>query len=106
MAALVLTDLQKVSLSLLITNAVGNPAPVDGPPTWTLSVPGVVSLVVAPDGMSAVATSIAAGLTRLTVSADADLSSGVKQISTFLDIQVVASEAVSIIIVAASPEPK
>ena len=105
--ALVLTDLQKVSLSVAFTTAAGNPAVVDGTPVWASSDEAVVSVVAAEDGLSAVATTVGPlGLAQVSVAADADLGDGVKPIVGTLDISVIASEAVFAGLVAGVPELK
>lgn len=104
---LVMTDLQRVRLALVITNPAGNPAPVEGPPRWTLAVPNVVDLTVDPDGMAAWATSVGAGETEVRVEADANLSPATTTLITgALGIQVLPSEATSVVIVAGTPELK
>ena len=104
---LILTDAQKVSLAVAFTNPIGNPAPVDGVPAWTVSDPNVIDLQVADDGLSAVAvTKGPLGPCQVTVTADADMGSGVRSITGTLDIEVRASEAVAVGIVAGTPETR
>jgi hypothetical protein len=91
--AFILTDEQKVTLTLQPTTAKGKIAPVQGIPAWSISNPIVLSLTIAPDGMSAVATSLAVGSGVVSALADADLSAGVSQISGSLAIQVVPAMA-------------
>jgi hypothetical protein len=76
-----LTTAQQFNVTLTITDTAGNPAPVDGVPVWATSDATVVAVTAAADGMSAVAPGIAAGVARLTVTADADLGSGVQTIT-------------------------
>ena len=104
---IVLTDMQKDLLSIQPRDAAENPAPVDGVPTWTVSDETILSLAVAPDGLSAVVTAVGPlGTAQVTVSADADMGEGITTISGVIDIQVVASQAVSLSVVAGVPEAK
>src|SRR6267142_6349149 len=51
-----LTDVQKCTLSIAPVDAKGNPAPVDGAPSWSVSDPALLDLTPAADGLSAVVT--------------------------------------------------
>lgn len=105
--ALQLQDVEKVALLIAPVDAVGNPAKVDGVPVWETSAPSIVTLEVAADGLSAVAsTEGPLGAVRITVTADADLGAGIETITGVLDIEVIASKAVSLSITAGTPEPK
>ena len=105
--ALILTDEQECELSAEFTTSAGNPGRVDGVPTWTVSNPGVVSLIVSDDGTQAlIRTTGGLGSTQVAVSADADLGAGVRQVSAVLDVTVQAAEVVTVGIVAGAPRPK
>lgn len=105
--ALALTDEQKVALSIEPKTAAGNPARLDGVPVWSVSDAEFLTLEVAPDGLSAVATTTGKlGVCQIQVTADADLGDGVRELTALLDIQLVAAEAVTLGIVAGTPEPK
>ncbi len=105
--ALVLTDEQKVSISLQPVTAAGNPAKVDGAPTWSSSDPSILALDVAPDGLSAVATTVGpVGTSQIHVNADADLGAGVVPLDALLDVEVIAAQAASLTLVAGTPELK
>ncbi len=105
--SLTLLDTQKVPLSIAPVDAVGNPAPVDGIPEWTVSDSAVLAIEVADDGMSALVTTVGPlGDAQVNVSADADLGEGVTTLTGLLDISVIASEAVSLGISAGTPEAK
>jgi len=69
------------SVTLAITDASGAPAGVDGVPVWASSDETVLSVVAGADGMSAVVSSVAPGTARITVSADADLTTGIVTIT-------------------------
>lgn len=103
---LVVTDVQKVTLSIAPVDAKGNPAPVDGVPTWAVSDATLATITPAADGLSAVVTASGPlGTFQANVSADADLGAGTTTITGTLDIQVTASQATSLNIAAGTPEP-
>lgn len=103
---LTLTDIQKVSLSIAPVSAAGNPAPVDSV-VWTSSNPEVLTVVASEDGLTAVASTVGPlGNAQVTVVADADLGEGVVELTGILDVVVVGSQAVSLGVVAGTPEPR
>jgi hypothetical protein len=105
--ALILTDEQKVKLSVGFFTKAGNPAKIDGLPTWASSDPSIITVTVSEDGLSADAvTAGPLGTVQVTVSADADLGEGTRLITGVLDIEVRAAEAVSANIAAGTPESK
>lgn len=105
--ALILTDEQKVKLSVSFLTKAGNAAKVDGAPVWSSSNDTVISLVVAEDGLSADAVTVGPlGSAQVSVSADADLGEGVRSIVGTLDLEVVAAEAATVGIAAGAPELK
>jgi hypothetical protein len=74
----------------------GNPAKVDGVPTWTSSDETVFT--VAADSVNpfkAVITPGGLGTAQLKAVADADMGDGVKELITLGDIEIVAGEAVA-----------
>lgn len=75
------TDQKFPSVALTITNAKGDPVPVDGVPVWASSDSTVLSVSPAADGMSADVETVAPGTARITVSADADTGTGVSTIT-------------------------
>lgn len=102
---LILTDIQKCSLLIQPVDAKGNPAPVDGAPTWSVADPTILSVTPAADGLTAVIVAIGPlGTTQVNVQADADLGSGVTTITGLLDVQVTASIATGLTISAGTPE--
>jgi hypothetical protein len=101
---LLLTDTQKVTLSIDPRNAKGNPAPVDGVPEWAVSNPGVGTITPSADGLSATFVATTGGDTQVSVTADADLGDGVRSLSATLDISVKPGEAVTLGITAGTPE--
>lgn len=100
---LVLTDTQKVTLRLEPRNAKGNLAPVDGVPQWAVSNPGVGHISVDADGLGATFFADTGGDTQVSATADADMGSGVRQITATLDISVRPGEAVTLGITAGTP---
>lgn len=105
--ALVLTDAQKVTLSVSFTTKAGNPAPVDGAPQWVSSDPSVIQVVQSEDGLSAEAITVGPlGTAQVSVVADADLGEGTTAITGVLDIEVKASAAVFAIVAAGAPVEK
>lgn len=97
---------ENLPLSITITTLKGNPAKVDGLPIWAVSDPAVGTLAVAADGMSATFTSVASGSASVSVTVDADLGEGVRNIMGSLDIQVISDEAAIVTINAGAPVPQ
>lgn len=105
--AILLTDLEKVFLSVAYTSAAGNPAAVEGLPVWASSNEGVVTLEVTEDGYSAYAVTVGpVGTAQVSVSADADLGEGIRPLVATLDVTVIGSEAVFAGLITGAPEPK
>lgn len=105
--SLLLTDVQKVTLTVAPLDAAGNPGKIDGKPTWTSSDESIATVAASDDGLSAVVTAVGPlGTVQIVAKADADLGEGVKEISGTLDIEVQGSEAVSLGINAGTPEAK
>jgi hypothetical protein len=75
------TDQRFENVQLTITDSRGRPAAVDGVPVWASSDPTVLAVTPAADGMSAAVDTVAPGTARVTVTADADLGSGVQTIT-------------------------
>lgn len=101
---LLLTSTQKCSLSIQPVDAHGNPALVDGTPTWSVADPNILTITPAADGLSAeIVAAGPIGATQVSVQADADLGGGVKTIAGTLDVQVAAGEAVGLSISAGTP---
>lgn len=92
---------QEVDLSATYTDASGNPAQVESQ-TWESSDEDVVSVVEGDDG-TAVATSEALGTAQVTLRADARFGTEVAEIIGVLDVEVIASEAVSATITPGTP---
>lgn len=102
-----LTNTQKITYSLKIEDAFGNPAKVDGVPEWSSSDPSILTVTPAADGLTAVAETVGPlGNVQVRVSADADLGAGVRPITAVDEVSVEASEAVTLGISAGAPEPR
>lgn len=86
---------KKRVFSVQPVDAKGRPAAVDGIPSWDLAAPGGVTLFPSADGLTCdvVWLEPKTGVV-LTVKADADLGSGVREIVGSVDIQTLTAEAV------------
>lgn len=102
--ALVMTSTQQCLLTMQPLDAKGNPAPVDNVANWEVANPEVCTLEIASDGVTALCKATALGDTQVSCTADADLGSGVRNITGLLDVSIRAAEAVSMGIVAGTPE--
>lgn len=99
-----LTNEQQVRVAVTPRTSHGREAALDGTPSWSSSNPAVATVV--PDTAKpneAVVIAQGLGSVQIVVSADADLSAGVRTISGVLDIEVVAAEAASLGVVAGTP---
>jgi hypothetical protein len=102
----ILTDSQKVKLSIAPVSAAGNPAQVESV-AWAVSDSDILTLEVAEDGLSCVVlTTGSIGGAQVSVSADADLGDGVEELVGTLEISVVGGAAVALGITAGQPEDK
>ena len=101
-----ITNEQKVQVTLAPLTAAGNPATVDGVPTWSVT-SGDATLEVAENGMSAYLVSGAADVnSQITVTADADLGEGVTEITDTIDLAVVSAAASQLGLNVGTPELK
>lgn len=101
-----LTNEQKILVTLTPTTESGNPASLDGEPTWTVT-EGDATVEVQPGGLSAYIVSGTPGASNVEVSADADLDAGEERvISDMIAVTVVAAEAASLGFNVGTPEPK
>lgn len=104
---LTLNTEQKVNLTIKPLTVNGKPAKLDGVPTWESSDVGVITLVVAADGLSADAiTTDGIGTSTVKVTADADLGEGVENIAASLDVESVHARATNLGLVAGEPQAK
>jgi len=73
--------------------------------TWTVSDPALLLLTVEADGLSAsVAAAGPLGVGQVTVTADADLGAGARDLVGILDVEVVGSDAVALDFKVTAPE--
>jgi hypothetical protein len=103
--ALVLKDNQSVTYTVAGVDAAGNPAPIAGPLTATVSDPTTLSATVGADGVSVVVKALgpltAAGASnQLTIT-----DTGDGGLTGTDDLTVIASAAVSLVLTAGAPTP-
>ncbi len=98
-----LSNEQKVNITVSPLTASGKAAKVDGSPLWNSSDVNVLTLEVAPDGLSAFAIGVGAGTATVTVIADSDLGSGVTQLSASTDFTVTSAPAASLKLTVGTP---
>lgn len=102
-----LSNAQKVTIQIEPLDQYEKPARIDGVPQWNNSDPTIGELVPSADGLTASFTTAGPlGLTQISCSADADLGEGIRTITAVDDIQVEASEAVTLGLKFGAPEPK
>jgi hypothetical protein len=102
-----LGDDQKVTLRVKFVTGEGNPAKVDGTPAWDTSNEDLFELDPSDDGMTCVLTATGPlGVGQVSVSADADLGTGTKDIIGTLEVEVVAGEAIAAVLETGAPEKK
>lgn len=98
-----ITNEEKVQVTLAPTTAAGNPASLDGLPTWEVT-SGDATLEVAADGLSAFLVSGAPGVnSQIAVTADADLGAGIVTLSDVIDLAVVLASASALGLVVGTP---
>ena len=94
----------ETTLSVRFLDAAGNPAVVDGVPTWQVDNPSVGALTPAADGMSCILAAVGPiGSGTVSVQADADLGQGVRLVVGVFQFQVTAGEAVTVQVTASPP---
>jgi len=99
-----LQDDQQVELAISYLDAAGNPATVDGSTSWASSDETVLTVEPSADGTSATARAVGPlGTAQVQTTADADLGEGVVAISGVLDVEVIASQAVTATITPGEP---
>lgn len=108
MSKVTLTDLEKVVLPpIVVLDAMGNPAPIDGKPTWSVSDPNLLTVIPTDDGLGAQVVTVGPlGVGQVVVTVDADLGSGFEPINGTLDVEVIGSKAATIVVNAGTPEPR
>lgn len=103
MLTVVINNEEKVTVTLQPMTASGNPALLDGVPSWS-QVSGDATFNVSADGLSIeLVSSDAPGVSEFAVTADADLGEGVKQLNDGITLVVVSAEATSLGLFAGAP---
>lgn len=107
MLSITFTNTEKKRVVLNPTGKGNKKAKVDGVPTWTVTA-GKCTVDVAPDGLSAfiVSADDDAGVSSITVLADADLGSGVVDISDIIEATVTGEAAEALGLTAEPAVPK
>ena len=101
----IITDTQKVIVSVTFQDKKGNPATIDGLPEWSSSDPTIATVEPSEDGYSATVFAVGPiGHSQIAVSADARLGEEVNIITGLLELDVVGGEAVSANLTAGTPE--
>jgi hypothetical protein len=104
MAEIALTSEQKVKVTLAPTTATGKPSSLDGAATFeVVSGDATVENI---DELSAYIISGTAGVSVVSVSADADLGEGVVTITDSITVTVSDPLAANLGLVVGTPEPK
>lgn len=93
-----ITDVERFTLTVAELNAAGAPVPFGGVPSWISSDDGVVTVTPSGDGVTAVVSSVAAGVATVTVAVDG--------LTTTDEVTVVVSPGVQLVLTASAPEPK
>lgn len=90
-----MTNSQKATASIQPVDKKGQPAPIDGVPTWASSDETIVTVTPAADGLSAEVRAVGPlGTAKVTATGDADLGEGTKPIFGELDVTITQGEAV------------
>lgn len=92
-----ITVTQQVEATLNPQDSRGNPAKLDGVPTWSSSDEAVATVEASADGLTAKVKAQGIGIAQIRATADADLDPGEnRMIDAVGDIEVRAAEAVSL----------
>jgi len=86
-----------IAVQVAYVDSKGNPAQVDGDVSWDTSDASIATVESnAGDSTQAVVTPVGPiGQVQITATADADLGSGVREIITTMDVDIVAGEAIA-----------
>ena len=100
-----MTNHQQVPLTISPVDALGDPAPIDGIPTWTTSDSAIVALEPDSSGMAAYAIAVGPlGVSSILVEADRNMGTEVSIITAGVDIRVIALPAMDLQLEAGEPE--
>jgi hypothetical protein len=101
----IITDTQEVPVTVAFSDRRGNPATIDGLPTWAVSDPAIIGLKVNADSYSALVFAVGPiGHSQVSVTADARLGEEFSPIIGILEVDVVGGEAVTATLTAGTPE--
>lgn len=105
--AIVLPDDKQIRLAIRPLDRAGQPARVDGVPSWTSSDESVLTVHPEADGMAALCVTVGpVGTAAVKVTADADLGTGVENLEETADFTVVGGRAASLGLSAGQPEDR
>lgn len=94
--ALTLTTTQEAEVLVGYADKNGNPALIDGTPVWAVSNAEILRVVPTADPSVVILQAVGPiGVSQVTVTADADLGEGVRELFAVQDVSVVAGEAVA-----------
>lgn len=106
MLEITITNEQKVRVGIIPVTATGKPATLDGKPEWSVT-SGDAGLEISTDGFAAFLVSgDTPGESMIVVSADADLGSGVENITDSIKLTVAGAKAVNLGLIADAPIAK
>lgn len=106
MLSITINNEQKVKVTLTPVTDKGQPAKLDGVPTWTV-LSGDSTVEVAEDGLSAdLISADSSGTTEIEVKADAELGEGVVEIGETLTLIVTSATAKNLGATVGEPEAK
>ena len=106
MVAIVISNEQKVNVTLNPVTDTKKPAKLDGAPVWSV-ISGDSTFIAAPDGLSAdLVSSDTPGETVFLVDADADLGTGVEDLQETITLTVTGANAKNLGITVGSPTTK
>lgn len=91
-----MTTTQEYDVSIAPVNAQGKPATVDGDPTWASSDESVAKVIPIPGTLTATVRAQGVGHYSISVTADADLGPGVRQLAASDEGDVTLAEAASL----------
>ncbi len=99
-----MTNSQQLTATIQPVDKKGQPAPVDGIPVWASSDETIITVTPAADGLSAVVAAVGPlGVAKVSVTADADLGTGVASIFGTLDVTITQGQAVGFKITTSDP---
>ena len=95
-----ITDKQQFPVAAAFTSKAGNPVGVDGAPAWSVSDETILGIEVDPadPNKATVKAKGPVGTAQVRLTADADRGEGVREVTALLDVEVLASDAVTALI--------